>query len=255
MSIKRLYIDLEVSPNIMLSWRAGYKINLQPDSIIQERAIICVCYKWEGDKQVSSMTWDKGNDKALVTKFAKILMQADEVVAHNGDRFDVKWFRTRCIFHGIDCPPEIKTIDTLKLAKSGFLFNSNKLDYIGEFLGLGNKIKTNYSLWKDILLFNSPKAMKEMVTYCKRDIELLEQVYFKLKNYTKHKSHSAVLAGGDKIDCPECESTHTHIRGYSISAAGVQKTRCQCQDCGKYFQVAKTTADKLFAERRRKDKV
>lgn len=253
MTIKRLYIDLEVSPNIMLSWRAGYKLNLSPDDILQERAIICVCYKWEGSSQINSITWNKGDDRDLVTKFTKILQSATEVVAHNGDRFDVKWFKTRCIYHGVDCPPDIKTIDTLKLAKSTFLFNSNKLDYIGSFLGLGNKIKTEYGLWKRILLNNSASALKEMVTYCKRDVELLEQVYCKMKNYTKHKTHGAVLNGGEKIDCPECESENTIISKTRVSAAGVKMIQMRCQDCGKYHTISGTAYTTQIKERNRKD--
>ena len=116
MKSKRLYIDLEVSPNIGLFWRAGYKLNISPDDIIQERAIICVCYKWEGDSQINSMRWNKGNDKELVEKFSKLLLQADEIVAHNGDRFDVKWFRTRCIFHNVECSPRIKNYRYFKVS-------------------------------------------------------------------------------------------------------------------------------------------
>jgi hypothetical protein len=253
MKFKRLYIDLEVSPNVTLSWRTGYKINLSPEDIIQERAIICVCYKWEGDSQISSMRWNRGDDKELVTKFVKILLQANEIVAHNGDRFDIKWFRTRCIYHGIECPPELKTIDTLKLAKANFLFNSNKLDYIGGYLGVGHKLKTEYKLWKDILLNNSKKAMNTMVEYCKRDVQLLEDVHHKLINYTKHKTHFGVQNGGAKIDCPECASTNTHSRGYWISGAGVRKNKCQCNDCGKWFSVLASTYNKELNDRNRKD--
>jgi hypothetical protein len=253
MKFKRLYIDLEVSPNVTLSWRTGYKINLSPDDIIQERAIICVCYKWENDSQINSMKWNKGDDKELVTKFAKILAQANEIVAHNGDKFDIKWFRTRCIYHGIECPPELKTIDTLKLAKSNFLFNSNKLDYIGGYLGVGHKFKTEYSLWKDILLKNDKKAMDKMVDYCKRDVQLLEDVHHKLINYTKHKTHFGVLNGGYKTDCPECASTNTHSRGYWVSAAGVRKNKCQCRDCNKWFSVPTTTYNKELMEKNRQD--
>lgn len=255
MKFKRLYFDLEVSPNVVLSWRTGFKINLSPEDIIQERAIICVCYKWEGDSQINSMVWNKGDDKELVKKFTEILRQADEVIGHNGDKFDIKWFRTRCLYHRIPCPYKINSVDTLKLAKGNFLFNSNKLDYIGNFLGLGQKIKTGYGLWKDILLTNSSKAMKEMVVYCKRDVELLEQVHTVLKQYVPHKTHVGVLLGGEKIDCPECGSENTYKRGFTILASGVKKQRCQCNDCSKWYTVAHTTATKQFRERERKDKV
>lgn len=103
MTRKRLFFDIETSPNIVTSWRIGYNLNISPDNIIHERAIICVCWKWEGEDEVHSLTWDKNqNDKQLLKKFIKVLNSADEIIGHNGDRFDIKWLRTRCIFHDID---------------------------------------------------------------------------------------------------------------------------------------------------------
>jgi len=70
--IKRLFFDIETSPNIGLFWTAGYKLNIGHDNIIKERAIICICYKWAGEKEVHSLTWDnKQNDKSLLEKFVK----------------------------------------------------------------------------------------------------------------------------------------------------------------------------------------
>ena len=45
--IKRLFFDIETAPNIGLFWEAGYKKTNNPDNIIKERVIICICYKWE----------------------------------------------------------------------------------------------------------------------------------------------------------------------------------------------------------------
>jgi DNA polymerase elongation subunit (family B) len=158
---KRLYFDLEVSANIVFSWRIGGEIRLSPDDIIQERAIICACYKWEGSSTVHSLQWNKGDDKDLLEKFAKIIDSADEIITQNGDSFDIKWLRARCIFK----------------------LNSNKLDYMGKYLGLGEKIKTDYSLWKNIMLNNDKESMCKMVDYCKNDVILLEKVYHKLQKY------------------------------------------------------------------------
>lgn len=180
---KRLFFDLEVSPNMVLSWRIGRDISLSTEDIIQERAIICVCYKWEGESKVHSIEWNKGCDKDLLQKFSKIIDSADEVVGQNSDKFDIKWLRTRCIYHRIPVSPKFNSIDTLKMARAGFNFNSNKLDYMGDFLGLGKKIKTEYNLWKSILLDNDKKAMNQMTTYCKRDVQLLEDVYHRLQPY------------------------------------------------------------------------
>lgn len=184
---RRLFFDLEVSANIVFSWRIGRDIDLSPDNIIQERAIICACYKWEGEDKVYSLKWDKGCDKDLLLKFSKIMDSADEVIGQNSDRFDIKWLRTRCIYHGIAVSPKFNSIDTLKMARAGFNFNSNKLDYMGQFLSLGQKIKTEYDLWKDIMLYNSKEAMNKMVDYCKQDVNLLEQVYVKLQAFSPVK--------------------------------------------------------------------
>jgi DNA polymerase elongation subunit (family B) len=49
----------------------------------------------------SSLTWDKKqSDKAMIKAFLKVMAQADEIVAHNGDKFDLKWLRTRALLHG-----------------------------------------------------------------------------------------------------------------------------------------------------------
>lgn len=187
-----IFFDLEVSPNVVLSWRIGRKVSLSMDDIIKERAIMCVCWKFEGNDTVYSLQWKDGDDKELLEKFAKIADNCDILCGHNGDNFDIKWLRTRCLYHGIQLSPKFHTIDTLKAAKSGFLFNSNKLDYIGQFLKLGRKIPTQYEMWKKILLLNDKKTLDAMVTYCKGDVLLLEKVYNKMKSYMPLKKYKFV---------------------------------------------------------------
>lgn len=80
---KRLFYDIETSYNIVKSWRVGYNLNINPEDIIQERAIISVVYKWEGEDDVTVLTWKKGCDKKLIKKFVKVMAEADELVGHN----------------------------------------------------------------------------------------------------------------------------------------------------------------------------
>jgi hypothetical protein len=237
--LKRLYFDCEVSPNIVYSWNVGYDLNIGYENILQERAIICISYKWEGSDKTHTLVWKEGSDKDLVKQFVSIINSADEVVGHNGDRFDLKWFRTRCLYHGIKSLPEFKSIDTLKIARNKFKFNSNRLDYIAKFLGLGSKIKTDFNLWVQVMAGDT-KALKYMTTYCEMDVVILEKVYKKLEGYSPHKTHVGVLLGGDKCDCPKCGSKHTVSDGNSYSASGLQKKRMQCKDCSGYFTVSLT---------------
>lgn len=248
---RRLYFDIETSPNVVLSFRVGRDISIDHDNIIRERSIICICYKWEHDPRVYSFTWDpKQNDKQMLAKFIRIAKTADELVGHNGDRYDIRWLRARAAFHRLDCPPDFVSIDTLKQSRSGFAFNSNRLDYLGKFLGFGGKRATGgFGLWKSILLNNDKVALAKMVRYCERDVRLLQKVHAALVPYTKHKVHRAVHDGGKRIDCPECTSEDQRMNANRTSTAGVKSVQLQCNDCGKYHLVPRVTYDKVVADR------
>jgi DNA polymerase elongation subunit (family B) len=247
---KRLFFDIETSPNIGFFWQSGYKLNVPYGNIIKERAIICICYKWEGEDKVYSLNWDKNqDDKELLEKFITVANEANELVGHNGDRFDLPWIRTRCLFHRISCFPNYTTLDTLKQARSKFRFNSNTLNYIAQFLNVGEKSETGgFDLWKDIVLNNSQTAMKTMVEYCKNDVVILEKVFHHLKNYVPHKSHFGVLTTGEKTSCPECGSEDLRHSQTRYSAAGTSRIQVQCNDCHKYHTVANRTYEGIVTK-------
>jgi uncharacterized protein YprB with RNaseH-like and TPR domain len=244
--IKRLFFDIETSPNIGLFWAAGYKQQISYENIIKERAIICICYKWAGEKEIHSLTWDNSqNDKKLLEKFIKVANQADELVGHNGDKFDLPWVRTRCLYHRIPVFPNYATLDTLKNARSKFRFNSNRLDYIAKFLGIGQKTHTEYNLWKRIVLNKDKKALDYMVEYCKNDVKLLEDVYNELANYIPIKVHHGVLQGKDKSSCPECGSEDMKLSQKRASASGGLRVQLQCKKCNKYHTVSESVYNKM----------
>lgn len=236
--IKRLFWDIETSPNVVLSWRIGYKINLDHSNILKERAIICIGYKWEGESKARILTWDsEQDDKAMLVEFLKVAAEADEMVAHNGDQFDMPWFKTRCAFHGLEPMPDYKTVDTLQWARRRFYFNSNKLDYVAQYLGLGGKIKTEFGLWKDIVLRKDAGALKRMCDYCMKDVVLLEQVWARLSQLVPHKTHVGVLAGGERWTCPRDGSTNVYISKTKVTAAGAKQYQFRCRDCGGYYTI------------------
>lgn len=237
--VKRLFFDIETSYNIVKAWRLGYNLSISSSDLIHERSVICVCWKWEGESRVNSLEWDKDqDDKKLLIDFIKILNSADEVFAHNGDRFDIKWLRTRCLYHGIQMQSKYNSVDTLKLAKKYFYLNSNKLDYIGQFTGVGKKMETGgLKLWDSIILDRNPKAMDKMVKYCKVDVIRLQQVYDKIKPYIEPKSHLAVSNGGDRCDCPSCGSNKTKCNQTVVLASGMIRKKMHCNVCGKNHTV------------------
>jgi len=242
-----LIYDIETSPNIGWFWRAGYKLNIQPDNIIKERAIICVSYKWLGEDQVYNLAWDKNqDDKFLIEQFVEVLNEADLIVAHNGDRFDLKWIKTRALFHRIPMLPNYKQFDTLKVAKSKFNFNSNRLDYIAKFLGHEGKNKTTISLWTDIMFKKCSKAMNTMLDYCDEDVRQLEKVYNELKYADNPRLHEGIIQGKTKQTSPITGGINIKYIKSVTTNRGTMKHIMQDLDTKRFFEMSDTNYKKFL---------
>ena len=244
---KRLFYDIETSYNIVKSWRIGFNINLNMEDIIQERAIITIAYKWEGEEDVTVLSWDKGCDKKIIEDFVKVMAEADELVGHNVDRYDTKFIMARALKHNISVLPKYQSTDTLKLAKKHFMLNSNKLDYIAQYLGIGHKTKhRGLSMWDDIILRNDSKALEEMIEYNIQDVFLTEQVYHKLMEYSLPKVNHASKQTGDKHICPQCGNSHAELHKTYISGSGVKTRLMVCKNCSTNFTISNTNYIKFY---------
>lgn len=246
---KRLFYDIETSYYIVKAWSPGFDKTIHPQDIIKFPAVICICWKWEGEDEVHSLTWDENqDDKTLLEKFIKELHKANQIVAHNGDKFDLKWLRMRAIKHGIHMNPRYETIDTLKIAKAQFRFHSNKLDELGKFLEVGEKIETNMALWDKVIMDKDPEALEEMVNYCKQDVVLLEKVFDKLKPYSRALFNYGKLYGDDNWACPECGNLKVHVGKAYTTAMGVRRyyLRCKTNGCLTNYPVSNRTYLKMM---------
>ena len=233
---RRLFFDVETSYCIGKFWRPGSKVFIPADNVIKQAGIICICYKWEGEKEVYSLDWGlkRQDDKHPLAKFIEIANQADELVGHNGDKFDLPWIRTRCLLHQIEVFPHYSTIDTLKISRSKYRFPDNKLNTIAKYLGIGTKLHTELGLWDRVILNKEEKALDYMVKYCKQDVILLEKVYNELKKQTEPKMHYGAIFGSDRGSCPECGSDDlTKVKGRTTKT-GLRKIQVKCNTCGTY---------------------
>ena len=234
---------------MVYSWRIGSQINLSHYNIIQERKIICIGYKWEGESNRTVLTWDsRHDDKAMLQRFLPVANEADEIIAHYGDGFDMPWFRTRCLFHGLEPLPLYKTVDTKAWASKYFYFNNNKLDYIGDFLGLGKKYDTNFKLWIDVMN-GCRKSLAYMAKYCGRDLDQLEKVWNRLRVCVRTKTHAGVFAGLAKWTCAHCGDRDVIVKKRRVTASGTIQWQMQCQKCGGYYSIS-DQARKDYADRK-----
>lgn len=245
--LKVLIYDIETSYNIVSSWRVGYKINIPHYAVIKERAIICVSYKWAGEDQVYNLTWDSNqDDKFLLEQFIEVMNEADLLVAHNGDRFDLKWIKTRALKHGLNMLIDYPQFDTLKVAKKKFLFNSNKLDYISKFLGYEGKIQTEPELWDRVILEKDPEALQEMLDYCDEDVEQLENVYLDLVGWEKPNAHLGVLQGKTKQTSPISGGVNLKLIKSVTTNRGTIKHVIKDLDTDRLFEMSDTNYRKYI---------
>lgn len=236
MKTKILLLDIETAPSLGWVWE---KYDTNVIDFKSDWYILSYGYKWLGENKVHVVGLvdfpgydkDRENDKKLMNTLWELLDEADVVIAHNGDKFDLKKINTRFLTHGLRPPTPYKTVDTLKIARSNFAFDSNKLDDLGRYLGVGRKIpNTGFHLWKGCMV-GDREAWRQMKQYNGHDVELLEKVYNIV--YPWDKKHPAVNMG-ERDTCPKCGSRDVQRRGFNFTILS-KAQRYQCQNCYGWF--------------------
>jgi len=237
---KILIFDLETAPSIGAVW-GKWEQNVV--WFVEHEYLLMFSYKWLGQKKTHAYglpdfpNYEKNpkDDSALVKKLWDVLNEADIVIAHNGNSFDVKVSNTFFIARGLPPVRNFKSIDTKLAAKRHFRFKSNSLDDLGEYLGLGRKLETGgKDLWKNCME-GKKEAWNVMRKYNKQDVNLLEEVYLKLRPWMSEHPNLQTYEEEKTLACPKCGSENYNHRGRRLTIAG-SYTALQCKDCGGWFQ-------------------
>jgi len=224
-----LMLDLETFPNLFMAWRLwqGYPLEVKEFSYI-----CCFSAKWLGGKHTTKALCDyKTSDpeKSLILDLWKLVDEADILVAHNGVQFDFSRMNSQFIKHKLDPPSPSQKVDTKKVAKEVFGFDSNSLDNLCLFLGLGEKLETGgYDLWRQCMA-NNPTAWAKMKKYNAHDVILLEKLYLKLLPWMP--KHPNLSLFEDRGACPKCGKKTLIGRGVYRSTTRTYQ-RFQCTSCG-----------------------
>lgn len=229
-----LFLDLETSA--ALAYLFGrFKVNIGQANIKEEGGKLLVAGFAINDNPVSALYVDSkavNDDKHICEALHQLFEHVDIVVAHNGRNFDIKMLNARLVFNGFPPLSGVKVIDTLEMAKSKFRFPSNRLDSLGEYLGVGRKIDTGgIELWKKVQE-NDAEALTDMVNYCIQDVELLRLVFYKLMSYGGSASVNWALYYDDnKPRCIYCGSEDVAPTGKFVYAAVSKFNEYRCGCC------------------------
>ena len=202
---KILLFDVETSFYHFVGW-GTYKQYIQHYQITEHQYIISWAAKWLYDDNVqsdvvTSKESKNRDDKRILKSIWKLLDEADIVIGHNGDRFDLRKLRWRFISEDMQPPSPFRIIDTLKIARREFFAPSYKQDFLTKYFHLQNKLETNFQLWKDCEA-GIPEKLEEMVKYNRHDVMGLEELYLKIRPYIHNHPNLGVLM--DKDVCSSC---------------------------------------------------
>ena len=245
--LRLLFFDVEVAWMLTALWQldAGY---INPDMVEQpEKFLLSWSAKWSDETKVRSQVLTPGeakgeDDARIVDGLAKLVRKADYVVAHNGNKFDMKRLNTRVLLNGSQPLGHVQTIDTLIIARQSFDFASNRLNFIAKLLGLGEKHSTNLDLWRRCCQ-GEAKALKEMRAYNVTDTILLEAVFRAMAPYAKKIPRLIDAAEWRQELCTHCgdprertATTPRHKRDGEYRTNVNTFPKYRCSECGRNYR-------------------
>lgn len=232
--------DIESLPNLPAALEHWPSLSDFPGNTLRANinSIACVGWKVLGASETNCIhAWDfKGwftdvnDDRELCEALYLALSPADCVITHNGKRFDWKFIQTRFRKHGMQPLPDIKHVDTCEVAKRNLFLLNNRLNTVARFLTEQEKMKHDgWDLW--VAVHNrEPEAMRTMSEYCKKDVEVLEEVFRSLRPFAKQLPNANLFSPLKEKACPSCGSSR-------IQSEGLRHTRTRsyrryiCRDC------------------------
>ena len=233
---KILILDIETSPMKAYVWKR-WKENISLDQTISEWFCLCWSAKWLYSNEVYSnvLTPDEvksEDDNRIMKSLWDLLDEADIVVTHNGDMFDIPKINSRLIVNNLPPVSPYFSIDTCKICKKQFGFSSNKLDALASYFGFKHKLDTDFNLWKSCLE-GDITALNYMEEYNKQDVILLEEVYIKLRPWIKGHPNIGNFMNDDIVRCACCGSNNMELDKDKYYYTSVGKYPLYiCKDCG-----------------------
>ena len=121
--------------------------------------------------------------------------------------FDEKKINARFLLNNLPPTSPYQSIDTKLIAAKQFGFSSNKLDALAGYFGIEHKMDTDFNLWVRCMEGDS-ESLKYMETYNKKDVEILEEVYLRMRPWVKSHPNISLYLDLEVPACTNCGSTN-----------------------------------------------
>lgn len=237
--VRLLFYDIETAPMVSFHWAAKTEYIGGHLNVTDDRQLLCWSAKWSDSQEVLSARATQKearvqDDSRIVKSLSQLMKQADYVVAHNGNRFDYKRVNTRLLVNKLTPLGSVQSIDTLSIARQSFDLPYNNLDYLARKLGFGEKLHTDFGLWRRAF-FGEVAALKEMEAYNRQDVILLEHVFHAIAPYAKKLPRLVDAAEWREELCPYCGSKDRSPSGVYRTNVNTF-TKYACNNCSREFR-------------------
>jgi DNA polymerase elongation subunit (family B) len=235
-SAKVLILDIETAPINAYVWGI-WNQNIGTHQIQSDWFCLTWAAKWLFEDKVYSAKLrpnevQKQDDKRIIEGIWRLVNEADIVIAHNGEKFDMPKLNSRFIINGLNPPLPYQQIDTLKHIRRQFGFTSNKLDYVNKLLNLERKKETNFELWERCMKGNA-NALSEMEAYNVQDVCILEETYLLIRAWIKpHPNMGLFILDEKEHRCPNCGSNDLNAEGKMYYTSTNAYELMRCSNCG-----------------------
>lgn len=240
--MKILAFDIERVPANSYHWD-NWGVNIPVSMQIKPSSMVSFAARWEDQPKNSVIyrsVWDHGQTEML-NEISDLLSIADATLGYNQEGFDIKHVNTEFTTARprIPAPPQIPHIDLYKVAKNRFKFQSNKLGYILEQMGLPGKLEhEGFGLWLKSMN-GDLRAQRKFRRYNEQDVHAVIRLYREWISWIpNHPNHLLYTPGAG---CPRCGGPDSDLVREGTRSTGVGTyQRYRCNNCNGWTRSGKS---------------
>lgn len=159
---------------------------------------LCIVVKTYGKNERHVLVIDIENrdllaaEEKLLHDLSLVLNDYDGVITYYGVGFDVPFLRTRMLAHGLEPLGKMLHLDVYFTARGKLLLSRNRLQNVIEMLrtadkSIPTKTRVDPELWVRATFARDKVAIAQIVEHCVEDVNCLEAVVNKLKDFLPDK--------------------------------------------------------------------
>ena len=220
-------------------WKHTIGRRIHADDVLEWPRTICAAWKWYDQADVEfAAEWEVGGYDGFMRAVWDVFNDADLIIGHNADRFDARHLTGGWAEMGLPAPSPYKVVDTLKIARGTFAYESNTLDALNRRLGIDAKTDKYDARIARAAVNGDKEAQETLSAYNRGDIIASEALFDRLRPFAKGIPHLGMWTD-DELACPSCGSTMT-ATGKTVHANVQRYEHLHCPNCGSHARGTTT---------------